>query len=100
MTHSATQPVEMAPVPHEPGVGVYGALWCGDCRRAKAVLDRLDVGYQWHDVASDEQAAADAVAISGRRSIPVITFPDGSHLVEPSNPALLEALVRHGVISA
>lgn len=67
---------------------VYGADWCSDCRRSKAVLDAEEVAYRWVDVDAVESAAAEALAISGRTSIPLIVFPDGGHLVEPSDEAL------------
>lgn len=38
-------------------VKVYGADWCGDTRRSRAVLDRLGVEYDYIDVEQDEGAA-------------------------------------------
>ena len=67
---------------------VYGASWCSDCRRSKALLDAEGTAYRWIDVDAIEGAAAEALSISGRTSIPLIVFPDGSHLVEPSDAAL------------
>ena len=72
------------------GITMYGADWCGDCRRAKSVLDAQGVAYEYIDVDAIEDAAQAALAISGRTNIPVIVFPDGTHQVEPSN-AVLEA---------
>ncbi|MGN6446725.1 glutaredoxin family protein [Amnibacterium sp.] len=69
-------------------ITVYGADWCSDCRRSKALLDRDGVAYRWVDVEASKEAADEAMAISGRPSIPVVVFPDGSHLVEPSDEAL------------
>lgn len=69
-------------------ITLYGAGWCGDCRRSKALLDREGVDYDYVDVEASQQAAEAAVAISGRTSIPVIVFPDGSHVVEPSDAEL------------
>ncbi len=67
---------------------LYGADWCRDCRRSKAVLDADGVPYRYVDVEASKEAADEAVAISGRSSIPVIVFPDGAYLVEPSDEAL------------
>lgn len=39
-------------------------------------------------VPSDATGADRARAISGRTSIPVIVFPDGTHVVEPSDDEL------------
>ena len=69
-------------------ITMFGASWCGDCRRSKALLDRLDVDYDYVDVEADFDGAARAEAISGRKSIPVIVFPDASHFVEPTDAEL------------
>jgi len=69
---------------------VYGADWCGDCRRSKALLDRLGVPYAYLEVDKDDALRDRAIAIADRQSIPVIVFPDGSFLVEPSDPVLAE----------
>ena len=74
-------------------IRVYGADWCGDCRRTKAQLSALGVNYEYLDVEHDDALRDEAVAIAGRQSIPVVVLPDGSHLVEPSNPDL-EARLR------
>jgi mycoredoxin len=76
---------------------IYGADWCVDCRRAKNVLAALGLDYDYVEIDRDEVAAAKAIEISGARSIPVIVLPDGSHLVEPSNEALLAAVRRAGI---
>ena len=73
-------------------ITLYGADWCRDCRRSKALLDGEGVSYRWVDVEASKEAADEAIAISGRSSIPVVVFPDGSHLVEPSDEALREKL--------
>ena len=73
---------------------VYGADWCGDCFRAKRMLDRTGTDYEWIDVDADDAAKEEAIRLSGRRNIPVIVFPDGEVLVEPSDPALEQALLR------
>ena len=67
----------------------YGADWCGDCRRSKALLNTLGVEFEMHDVE----------AISGRTNIPVIKFADGAHLVEPSDAVLHAELKRRGIIA-
>ena len=69
-----------------------GADWCRDCRRSKALLDREGVAYDYVDVEAVEDGADRAYAISGRTQIPVVVFPDGSHLVEPTDPELAAKL--------
>lgn len=66
-------------------ITMFGAEWCGDCRRTKKQLDELGVDYQYVDLMLDPKAADVAREISGRTSIPVVVYPDASHHVEPSN---------------
>ncbi len=77
-------------------ITMYSADWCGDCRRSKRLMDSLNVKYSIIDVDADEAAAAKVIEIyGGMRSIPVIIFPDGTHMTEPSDidlKAKLEAL--------
>lgn len=80
------------------GLTVYSADWCPDCRRSKRLLERLAVPYVERDVEADEAAAVEAVQVSGRTSIPVIVFPDGHHLVEPSDRALTADLQAAGLV--
>ncbi|MGO1319110.1 MAG: glutaredoxin family protein [Galactobacter sp.] len=77
---------------------MYGADWCGDCRRSKRLLDGLGVGYDYVNLIDEPEQAVVAEGISGRKNIPVITFPDGSHLVEPSDPELRKKLEVSGVL--
>jgi mycoredoxin len=69
-------------------ITMYGADWCGDCRRSKRLLDSMGVDYEYIDVEAIESAADEARAISGRTNIPVVVFPDGTHFTEPSDTEL------------
>lgn len=74
-------------------ITMYGADWCGDCRRSKRFLDSNSVAYNYIDVETDTSASEKVIEINGgMRSIPVIVFPDGTHLTEPSDNALKEKL--------
>ena len=77
-------------------VTMYGAAWCGDCRRSKRFMEENNVAFTYIDVEKDLTAAAKVVEINGgAQSIPVIVFEDGTHLTEPSDndlKAKLEAL--------
>jgi glutaredoxin len=56
-------------------------------------LDANDVAYAWIDIDQDAEAAAYVQQVNhGFRSVPTICFPDGSHLVEPSDAELREKL--------
>ena len=78
----------------DPAIKVYGADWCGDCIRAKRVLDREGARYEWVDVDVIAGAAQEARELSGRTNIPVVVMPDGEIMVEPSDAELEQALVR------
>jgi glutaredoxin len=80
-------------------ITMFGADWCSDCRRSKALLDELGVAYDYVDVEVSAEAAEQAKAISGRINIPVVVFPDGTHQVEPSNAALRDKLVEVGALA-
>jgi len=84
-----------------PEITMYGADWCGDCRRSKRLLEDLDIQITHIDVEADESAAVKVIEINGgAKSIPVIVFPDGTHLTEPSDIELKSKLVALGVVSA
>ena len=77
-------------------ITMYGADWCGDCRRSTAYLNSHKVEFKYIDIELDEEASNKVIEINkGLRSIPVILFPDGTHMTEPSDidlEAKLEAL--------
>jgi mycoredoxin len=74
-------------------ITMYGAEWCGDCRRSKKFLDANNVKYNYIDVEADVSASDKVIEINGgQRSIPVIIFSDGTHLTEPSDAVLKEKL--------
>ena len=74
-------------------ITMYGAEWCSDCRRSKRLLDQMGVAYDYIDLEADVSAADKAQAISGRTNIPVIVFPDDSHVVEPSDGELRDKVL-------
>ena len=78
---------------------IYSADWCADCRRSKRLLDSLHIEYILIDVESDALAEAKAVEINGGKlAIPVIVFPDGTHLTEPSDIALAKKIKELSLI--
>ena len=86
----------------EPGgdIVVYGTNWCPDCKRAKQFFGEQRVHYRFVDVDVDHEGLAYVEEVNGgKRIIPVIVFPDGSTLVEPSNADLAEKLELRTVAS-
>ena len=72
---------------------LYGADWCGDCRRAKVWLRENNVPFTEVDVENDDAARDRAIEIAnGRKNIPVLVLPDGTVLIEPTNAQLAAAL--------
>ena len=72
---------------------VYGTAWCGDCRRARKLLDWHGARYRWIDIDADSAAQAVVLRLNrGQRSVPTILFPDGTLLVEPADRALAAKL--------
>lgn len=77
---------------------MFGAEWCGDCRRSKALLKKLGVDYDYVDLEAVEDGADRAKAISGRTNIPVVVFPDGTHQVEPTDADLQAKLEELAIV--
>jgi len=73
---------------------VYGADWCRDCRRTKALLENLAVDFAYIDLEQDQAAAVRAQEISGMTRIPVVVYPDGTHQVEPTDDAVRTKLAE------
>jgi thioredoxin reductase (NADPH) len=75
------------------GIKVYGAPWCPDCKLAKKFLAEHRVPHDWIDIHQDPEALRLVEKMQhGGRTIPTIVFPDGSHLLEPSNDELARKL--------
>ncbi len=68
---------------------MYGADWCGDCRRAKAWFEANGHDYHYVDLVEDPDETERVLERNGGvKKIPVIVFADDSHLVEPTNDEL------------
>ena len=74
-------------------ITMYGAEWCGDCRRSQRLLNELGVEYTYINIEEVPGAADKVVEINGgMQSIPVVVFSDGTHLTEPTDPDLRKKL--------
>ena len=77
---------------------VYGADWCEDTQRSLRHLRRLGVAAEYRNVDEDPAALEEAKVLNhGKRRTPVVRV-HGEVLVEPSNQAVTEALIRNGLI--
>ena len=71
----------------------YSTEWCGDCVRSKKLLDNLNIGYEEIDIDLDKEAYNKVAKLQNRKPrIPTIIFEDGTYLVEPTDPELLEKI--------
>lgn len=78
------------PVPYD-GIRVAGTLWSSQSHRVKDFLARNRIPYQWLDIEADAEARALVESVeSEQRLLPVIFFPDGSHLLAPDNLEVAE----------
>ena len=56
-------------------ITIYSADWCGDCRRSKRLLAKLNIEYKLIEVESDLTAADKVREINGgMQSFPVVVL--------------------------
>jgi len=66
---------------------MYGTTWCADCVRAKAVLDNLQIEYDFVNIEEDEIAAQKVMEINnGKRIVPTLIIEG----IPYTNPNYLE----------
>lgn len=71
------------------GIRVLGSKWSPQSYTAKDFLSRNRVPYEWVDLDTDEKSRALAESLAGDLThLPIVVFPDGSHLVAPSTTEL------------
>jgi thioredoxin reductase (NADPH) len=79
-----------ADIPYE-GIRVAGTLWSETSHAVKDFLARSQIPYQWLDIEMDEQARRMVEqAAPGDHRLPVVFFPDGTFLIQPSLRELAE----------
>jgi thioredoxin reductase (NADPH) len=81
-----------APLEYD-GIRVAGALWSALSHDVKDFLARHQIPYQWMDIERDEKALAAVEKINGSgngHDIPIVFFPDGTHLVKPDTRQLAD----------
>jgi len=67
------------------GVRVIGDQWSPKTHQAKDFLARNHIPYRWLDIESDEGRRLSAEANPDELKLPLLFFPDGSHLLQPTN---------------
>lgn len=74
----------VVPVPYD-GIRVAGTLWSANSHTVKDFLSRNQIPYQWLDIELNSEARNMVEAVSeGKHRLPVIFFPDGTTLLDPS----------------
>ena len=78
-------------VPPFEGVRLVGHRWSARAHEIKDYLARNQVPYRWVDVEDDPEAAriVTSAGVDPGRD-PLLVFPDGSHLLAPSNVEIAE----------
>ncbi len=72
------------PLPYD-GIRVAGTLWSANSHTVKDFLARNQIPYQWLDIELDTEARNLVESVSdGHLRLPVVFFPDGNTLIDPS----------------
>jgi len=75
------------------GIRVAGARWSPQSYEVKEFLSRNQIPYKWIDVEQDPSTRELVASLTGDvNQLPLIFFPDGSHLVRPSHLELAEKI--------
>ena len=73
------------------GLRVAGSRWSRQCYEVREFLSRNNVPYQWVDIDRDPAMHELASQLSpGLVELPLVLFPDGGHLINPTQAALAE----------
>ena len=72
------------------GIRVIGSRWSSKSHQVKDFLARNHIPYQWINIESDEGLRLITYARCDTEYLPLVLFPDGSYLVEPTNIQIAE----------
>ncbi|MEH2239218.1 FAD-dependent oxidoreductase [Nostoc sp.] len=69
------------------GIRVIGNRWSPFSHQVKDFLARNQIPYKWLDIELEQDAAklVEYAQADGRQQLPLVLFPDGSRLIQPSN---------------
>lgn len=69
------------------GIRVIGNRWSPFSHQVKDFLARNQIPYNWLDIELEPDAAklVEYAQADGRQQLPLVLFPDGSRLIQPSN---------------
>jgi thioredoxin reductase (NADPH) len=72
------------------GIRVVGLKWSPQVHAVKDFLARNQIPFQWLDVELDSEARKLDEHAGDGKNLPLVLFPDGSHLREPTSEMLAE----------
>ena len=76
------------------GIRVVGHRWSPFSHQVKDFLARNQIPYQWLDIELESEATklVESAEAEGKQTLPLVLFPDGSRLIQPSNLAIAEKI--------
>jgi thioredoxin reductase (NADPH) len=75
------------------GIRVAGTLWSANSHTVKDFLARNQIPYQWLDIELDSDARNLVESVNkGQHRLPVVFFPDGNTLIDPSIQDIAEKI--------
>lgn len=79
--------------PPSEGIRVIGSRWLPQSHQIKDFLARNQVPYQWLDIETESEAQRLVnYAECGTVQLPLVLFPDGSHLIKPTNAEIAQKI--------
>lgn len=75
------------------GIRVIGSRWLSQSHQIKDFLARNQVPYQWLDIETESEAQRLVnYAECGAAHLPLVLFPDGEHLIKPTNVQIAQKI--------
>lgn len=76
------------------GIRVIGNRWSPQSHQVKDFLARNQIPYQWLDIELEQEAQklVSYAQSDARQQLPLVLFPDGSQLIQPSNLQVAEKI--------
>jgi thioredoxin reductase (NADPH) len=76
------------------GIRVVGNRWSPQSHQVKDFLARNQIPYQWFDVElqPEAQKLLEYAELDGKQELPLVLFPDGTQLHQPSNAAIADRI--------
>lgn len=84
--------IASVPLPYD-GIRVAGTLWSANSHTVKDFLARNQIPYQWLDIELDTEARNLVESVNdGQHRLPIVFFPDGNTLIDPSIQNIAEKI--------